>query len=83
MTKEEAIEAFQKQLSEGDERHFPPMVVKSADDLLNVPASVKEILVVDTYLEEFLRQHPHLEGARNMPSIRKAIETDLRSRGIL
>jgi len=83
MTHEEALEAFQKQLSESTERHFPPLKVKTADDLLNIPVSVKEILIVDTYVEEFIRQHPHLEGARNMPNIRKAIEADLRSRGIL
>ena len=82
-TRETAIEAFKKQLSEGTDRHFPPLTVKSAEDLFNVPLSVKEILVVDVYVEEFIRQHPHLEGGRNMPNIRKAVLTDLKSRGIL
>lgn len=83
VTEAQAKQAFQDQLAESVERSFPPRDIKSADDLFNIPSSVKEIIVLDIYVEEFIKQHPHLEGARNMPTIRKAILADLKTRGIL
>jgi hypothetical protein len=83
ITEAQAKQSFQDQLSESNERSFPPLSAKTADDLLKIPLSVKEILVVDIYVDEFIKQHPQLEGARNMPNIRKAVLTDLKTRGIL
>ena len=82
-TPEERVEAFKAQINEGVERGLDPHPLKTAEDLLNIPIAWKQALVVDMHLAEFLRQHPHLQGARNISAIRKAILVDLIDKGIL
>jgi len=80
---QEFIDAFQKQLHEHEQYNLQPSFVTTADDLLKPPRLWKEQVMVDLYLAMFLEQHPHLKGARNLPTVRKAILVDLIDKGIL
>ena len=80
---QETIDAFKKQLKQHEEYGLPPSIVKTAEDLLKPPRLWKEQIMVDIYLAMFLDEHPHMQGARNLPTVRKAILVDLISKGIL
>jgi len=80
---QEALDIFKKQLTQHEEYGLEPAIVKTADDLMKPPRLWKEQIVVDIYLAMFLQEHPHMEGARNLPTVRKAILVDLISKGIL
>jgi hypothetical protein len=82
-TPDERVEAFKAQINEAEERGLEPHPIEEADDMLNMPLAWVHALVVDMHLTEFLRLHPHLQGARNIPAIRKAILVDLIDKGIL
>lgn len=75
--------AFHQQLTEVTAAGLAPHSVETAIEMLSIPRGWYEWILVDIHLSVFLERRPHLKDGRNLPTIRRAILTDLKDRGIL
>jgi len=84
MNQTDALISFRQQLTEAFRFDLPPRSVYRAEDLMGeTNLAWKTELKVQVYLEDFLVRYPHLVGSPNLPNIRKAIRTDLISKGVI